>query len=173
MHREFTGRHTSIGIVLLLCGLAALFLVPASFTLTGRGWLVGVLLFLPVASYLLFEAVRRLSRMTIVFSDSGVELRGRFCGRTMSWGGVKRIRAQQEMDDEARIIVTLYDQERGRISIPQGTFSIPALDEMMGILKEQVTLHPEIEVEDADGIWSSWDDFVDSYRKVRPQLWRE
>jgi hypothetical protein len=157
-----------MGLVLLLCGLAALFAVPATFTLSGRAWVVGVLIFLPTAIATLFEATRRLSKTTLVLSEEGVELRGRFGAQSMRWSDVTRIRAQMESDDEGRIILEILDRGGKRIRILQGVFSIRALDEIVATLKQRAAQHAEIQVEDSSGVWASWEQLVEHHRRLRP-----
>ncbi len=172
MKRVFTGRHTMMGLLVFFFGIITAPLVPFCFTLSNSGWIVGIAIFLPLSGYLLWDGARRLTRVRLEFSEQGICFATRFSKKQMDWGDIIEIRATVESDDEGRIILTLHDTSGNKIRIPQGTFRIPVLDEVIRILKDRVARHPSIRVEDFRGVWSGWDDFMQFQRRLHPRRYR-
>lgn len=158
-----------MGVFVFGSGIVVASLVPFCFTLPKQGWLVGLLIFLPMSGYLLFDGVRRLTRMRLELSEKGVRGETRFFKREMAWSDIATIRATVGSDDETRIILTLFDSAGKKIRIPQGTFSVPVLDEIISRLKREVDRHPEIRVDDFRGVWFGWDNYMQVYRKLHPK----
>jgi len=156
-----------MGAFVFLGGLLILSLVAYCFKLPGRGWLAGLLIFLPLAVYMIFDGVRRLTRITLTFTGDALRSESIFARRVLPWTELVKIRAKVESDDESRIIITLYGRNRTKIRIPQGTFSVPVLDEIIGLIKAQVEQLQGVDIHESYSIWSGWDNYMAVYKKAR------